>query len=222
MSEVDLLSPLKGADVVTMPRDEALEKFREYSGAVRRSQFAADKLLARAYRALSEGHGIINVPQAMKKAGVHEVTGLPKLAIMRADYEFAYFERSPGTGAFFSFSERFYLGRRVRKAQAARQQFFFDAEVFPDVPSLAFEYRWRAWRAPLPLIPPQFRPADAPSKYCLLWEVAPDGWTRVEKPRPPHDPMLLRPLGATGLYVVLAHWDLTPVERMVLGSILGQ
>lgn len=225
MSEVDLTSPLRTADVLTMPRAEALDKFKEYSAAVRRSQFAADRLLARTYRALADGHGVLNVPEAMRKAGVHaETTHLPKLAIMRADYEFAYFSRMGGGGGLFSFSERFYLSRRSRKGQAARQQFEFGREVFPEVEwdvRKTLVYYWSVWRAPLPIIPPRFRPADALSKYCLLWEVAPNGWTRTERPQPPSDPMLLRPLGQTGLYIVVAHWDLTPVERMILGGLLG-
>jgi hypothetical protein len=32
--------------------------------------------------------------------------------------------------------------------------------------------------------------------------------------------MLLKPLGHSDLYAVVAHWDLTEIERMVLGAML--
>jgi hypothetical protein len=48
-----------------------------------------------------------------------------------------------------------------------------------------------------------------------LWEV--NQWSPA---RPPDDPVLLSPLGGD-LYAVLAHWDLTEIEKMVLGAILG-
>jgi hypothetical protein len=60
----------------------------------------------------------------------------------------------------------------------------------------------------VPPIPPRFRPGQ-PDRYHILWEAE---WAKV----PPRDPALLRALG-DGLYVVLAVWDLTELERAVLG-----
>jgi len=63
--------------------------------------------------------------------------------------------------------------------------------------------------APLPIIPPQFLPNGDLSDYFLLWEV--ESWTQ----EPPVDPMLLRRL-TPNMFVVLAVWDLTPLEQAVL------
>jgi hypothetical protein len=47
-------------------------------------------------------------------------------------------------------------------------------------------------------------------------------WESLPKPqRPPGDPMLLKPLAQTGLYAVMAHWNLTDIEKMVLGAMYG-
>ena len=214
-------NPLATADVITMSKEEALEKFNEYKEAVKRSQTAADRALALAYGALARGEGVINANEAIKKAGVDNAFR-PRLAMMRADQDFVHFKRSftDATAGFYSFSERYYLSRRVKKAQNARLQFAVPPGTFPKHTSgFATQPRdyWWTLKAPLPIIPPQYRPADTLSKYVMLWEV--NEW---EAAAPPTDPMLLRPLGQTGFYVVVAHWDLTPLERMVMGGLLGQ
>jgi hypothetical protein len=63
----------------------------------------------------------------------------------------------------------------------------------------------------VPIVPPQLRPKHDLANYHTFWEV--EHWTLC----PPRDPMLLRHLGGW-LYAVLAVWDLTPVERAVLGA----
>lgn len=49
------------------------------------------------------------------------------------------------------------------------------------------------------------------NKYHILWEAE---WS----PIPPRDPMLLRRIGKADLWVVVAHWDLTEVERAALST----
>src|SRR5205085_1660042 len=62
----------------------------------------------------------------------------------------------------------------------------------------------------VPIVPPRLRPRFTLANYFVLWEV--EQWT----PIPPRDPMLLKHLGGW-LYAVLAVWDLTDLERVVLG-----
>jgi hypothetical protein len=63
----------------------------------------------------------------------------------------------------------------------------------------------------VPSVPPQFRPTGALSDYHILFEAE---WQRV----PPVDPMLLKQIGhaESPLFVVLAAWDLSPLEQAVL------
>jgi hypothetical protein len=137
---------------------------------------------------------------------------------MRADQDIVYFHRQ-GSEGFYSNTSRYYLRSVNKQAQAKRLQFHYPRGTFREVPAGEMWPRdyHNTLEAPVPPIPPAHRPAGDLGKYCILWEV--DKWVARE---PPADPMLLRPLGQTGLYVVLAHWDLTPVERMVLGGLLGQ
>jgi hypothetical protein len=64
----------------------------------------------------------------------------------------------------------------------------------------------------VPLIPPRFRPSPRRLRHChILWEV--EQWTMTA----PHDPALLRHV-CGDLWAVLAVWDLTELERLVLSQ----
>lgn len=216
------LGILKSADVVTMPKEEALEKFKQYEEAVKRSHSAADQLLAQTFKALSEGLGVININEAIGKAGWNNETSLPFLAVSRADESVVWFTRNrrDETGGRFGATQTM-VEAPTAAAEKSRRLFQYPIGTMEPWESIMGAGTrvprgfWGTHRAPVPGIPPQFRPADAKSKYLIMWEV--EKWEMVM----PVDPMLLRPL-AGGLAVVVAHWDLSPVERMVLGSLLGQ
>ena len=72
---------------------------------------------------------------------------------------------------------------------------------------------WRRARALVPPVPPRFRPDDL-EKYHTLWEP-------VWQPVPPKDPILLRQI-SDSMYVVVAQWDLSPIERAVLEGRFAQ
>jgi hypothetical protein len=71
--------------------------------------------------------------------------------------------------------------------------------------------RWDRRQAITPPIPPEERPKRGLPGYHILWEA-------VWKHLPPVDPMLLKRIGKTDFWIVLAAWELTDVERAVLGS----
>jgi len=216
------LGILNSADVFTMPKEEALEKFKEYEAALRRSHSEADKLMTQTFKALSEGLGVINIHKAIGKAGFNAETSLPFLAVSRADQPVVWFRRNSRdeTGGRFGATQRM-MEFPTAAAEKSRRLFQYPIgtmETWESVMGSGVRVPrgfWGLHRAPVPSIPPQFRPGDAKSKYLIMWEV--EKWEMVV----PVDPMLLRPL-AGGLAVVFAHWDLTEIERMVLGSLLGQ
>ena len=73
-------------------------------------------------------------------------------------------------------------------------------------------YRLSRVRAIVPNIPPALRPKRGLRLYTILWEAE---WSA--DPTAPTDPALLRRLGGD-LYILLATWDLTELERAVLGG----
>lgn len=66
-------------------------------------------------------------------------------------------------------------------------------------------------RTQVPIVPPPLRPRGALWRYHVLFEV--EGWEAI----PPRDPILLRRIRGD-LFAVVAVWDLTEVERMVLAT----
>jgi hypothetical protein len=82
---------------------------------------------------------------------------------------------------------------------------FLDGACEIKVPT-GFSSKW-GFRALVPPVPPRFRPENL-YDYHVLWEAE---WRKA----PPIDPILLKKV-SDNVYVVLAQWDLTPLEQAVL------
>lgn len=167
----------------------------------RRAETAArmreiDEATARAYRLLSLGHRIISLQAAFKAAGEDE-QHRPRLAVARADEPRIELHR--WTNGTVRMGPQWVRGRQ---ANSGRRQRSFQFAGYPRID------RGVNGLAVVPTIPPRLRP-DSLETYHILWE--PD-WQEL----PPVDPALLRSLGGD-LYAVVAVWDLTEVERLVLG-----
>lgn len=178
---------------IEMPRAEARQAFLEYRRAVRKRHSTEDEMIMRGYRALSQGHQVINLMDVMKAAGVDE-HGRPKLAIARADELHVWMNRSSRGFRF--------CGKQWCRARcdASRHKFIPYEE--------SGAWSMRSYKGIVPSIPPGMRPAASLTNYQILWEA---DWQAV-----PRDPALLKHCGGW-LYVVLAMWDLTPLEQAVLG-----
>jgi hypothetical protein len=149
------------------------------------------------YRRIARGQTVISVGDAIRAAGFDE-QARPRLAICRADHE----------RVRCTMCRTWAAGAQVTRAhfQAAgwsRSRWTIDIDSalplarYPDASAL------------LPRIPPQYRPAVQLHNYWILWEA---DWTDV-----PKDPYLLKRIGKDA-WVVLAAWELTDVEMMVMRS----
>jgi hypothetical protein len=212
---------------IEMPREEAEAAFQEYRtavratarekyGAARREYDAIDRAVMRGYKEIAKGHALIKLSEAILAGGTKEVTwtetgwredkhvrtmktGIwPKLAVCRADARQVHCAgvRTDGSVLFKADGGR-------NKADEIRFE-----ELFGEANRVS---HWRDHQAIVPTIPPPFRPQYKLSGYHLLWEAE---WTMAA----PVDPALLKHLGGD-LYAVLAVWDLTELERAVLGGI---
>jgi len=63
----------------------------------------------------------------------------------------------------------------------------------------------------VPLVPVHLRPKRGLANYHVLWEAE---WERIV----PRDPLLLRQIGRGDMWLVVAQWDLTEVERAALSA----
>ncbi len=194
-------------DLIKMPRGEARAEFLKYKRSVGERHTAEDEAVMKGYQALAEGSALLDLRSAIRTAG-QDNRGRPRVAITRADFKWCWFSWLQGSEARF-------LGT----VSDSRNE--WDGEVKPwkhntvIVPPTVLtrpegEDGRNRWRALVPYIPPALRPKAKLSNYHIMWEAE---W----QPVPPTDPFLLKHLGGT-LYVVLAQWDLTPLEKAVLAG----
>ncbi len=189
---------------ISMPAKTARQAYLEYRDAVRRSGHspsAADLALKKGYRALSLAKRILNLHEVMRTAGLDE-NKRPRLAIARADVAFVDFDtcwnRSLGdwVPVFLDRDSPNFRGTKV----------VLPANTFPNQIQTGIT-------AQVPIIPPSLRPKQALRYYHILWEA---DWKGA-----PRDPILLRRVHEH-LFAVLAQWDLTELERAVLGLTLTE
>lgn len=192
--------------MITMPMEVALVKVREYRAAIKADpNNKTYRTMQTAFRALARGQRIIDAAKAIESGGVND-KGLPKLAIARAHWLDCWFEAENlfdnPLQRRLVFSRDRWARRHVNATINSEHAAIFDA-------ALSVQRNKRA-KARVPIIPPALRPDGSLSNYSVLFEAE---WRDLE----PIDPFLLRHLGGT-LYVVLAAWDLTPIEASIFGA----
>jgi hypothetical protein len=195
---------------IQMTRHEAALLYRDY----RKHLFYSapiDHEIMRAYQLLAQGRLVVQALKSIGDAGLNEKKQ-PRLAICRADAATVSFSSSADGSAVMRDARVQPRHRNNSWSHAAviqsRSVFAFPRGTFKDAADIP---SWRGITATVPLIPLNLRPRRALQNYHLLWEAQ---WS----PLPPHDPLLLRRIGRSDLWLVLAQWDLTPVERAVLAT----
>lgn len=202
-----------GGDVTAY---KAREAFLAYRKLVREGRATGDdELLMRAYRVIAQGKRILDLRETLKQAGLDNDLR-PRLAIARADQPHVWFTNSSANR--WCYADREYVHR---PALSSGKAIVMPVGIYPQIDGRGWvdhptERRksYGRLRAAVPPIPAQFRPIDtALQGLHILWEA-------VWEPLPPRDPILLKRIGAY-LYAVLAQWDLTELERAVLGARLS-
>ncbi|HVG51613.1 MAG TPA: hypothetical protein VM867_08275 [Xanthobacteraceae bacterium] len=184
---------------VTIAAETARELYRAYQKH-RHYSTPIDREVMSAYQKLAQGRLVIKALESIATAGANEL-GLPKLAIARADATVCNL-RSYGDGSAVMFTGPRITARRANATRTIR--FDWPAGTFPG-------NGWRDATAIVPVPPLHLRPKRAMQNYHTLFEAE---WRKA----PPSDPFLLRRLGKGDLWVVLAMWDLTPVEKAALAA----
>jgi hypothetical protein len=188
---------------IEISEEEATAKLEEYEEALRRERNAEDEAIAMGYRAAKRGLQVIRLTQAVATGGYFEPSGLPRIAIARADATECYVHWN-GDALVYA-EEQWSRDRGALVGKHTLRVPMRDA-------ALPVNRNWRVGHAPVPLIPPRHRPRRYRLARChILWEV--EAWNQV----PARDPALLRHIRGD-LWAVLAVWDLTELERAVLGQ----
>lgn len=195
---------------IEMPVEQAKEKLKSLR---RKAHKDAEEFYAgctEAYEALEKGTPLISLTQAIREGGFDNQMR-PNLAVARADRKQVRFDWSSGRKiADFNSNLSIYGHQYPTLIQSIDM-----GRVHGWVHEDGWRKQIRAY-ARVPEVPADVRPKTGQLKeWFILWEV--DDWS--EEPflaDPPRDPYLLKQIGDTDLYAVLAEWDLTEVERAVM------
>ena len=181
--------------LIQMERTKAIEILDQYKQVAHKNRDAEYQALRQGYKALAKGLSLIDVGEAIKHAGLDHLKR-PRMAICRPDAQYVFWSTDSDLGGYFSMDRRI-NGRATRRFIKMPPGTFADRDA----------KRWDKWKAIVPSIPPPLRPPHALSNYHILWEAE---WQAV-----PRDPILLRRLSGL-LFVVLAQWDMSPLEQAIL------
>ncbi len=227
---------------IEVDREEARKRVEEFTAKRRRKLTEMDQALYRGYKALAEGLTLIDVNKAIQQGGHFEDNYGPKLAIVRSDIERVYLDhqfRYEGNDPahhnvrFLAWNWYEDVERRPEAVRhlwakdqtaspldlATQSGLMIDIEDAIASPIEARKGRQRWYKAKyetmVPAIPFHLRPNGDASRYFIMWEV--DKWSEVRPRSPPGDPLLLERI-AHPIYVVVAQWDLTELEKRILES----
>jgi hypothetical protein len=192
---------------IEMDRKAAAAAVRSYRAAVRVARpIPEDVQLLRGYRQLARGRRLISLAGVFAAAGFAELTWrvyngdrtgqAPKLAICDATAETCFYD-----GQHFMAERTMKIrsgalvGRDWVRCPIQRERYAPNLETI------------------VPLVPVQLRPAGGLGGYHVLWEV--ESWSVARPRRAPGDPALVKWIGGD-LWAVLAVWDLTELERLII------
>lgn len=183
---------------IVLDREKARELWRKYREHRHWSQ-PIDQEIMRTYDAIAKGRMVIKALESIRVAGVN-ADGMPKLAIAHATAKECWL-RVQSNGTCIMADNEPALWRTN-----SRQRFTFR-------PGELTGLNTRQWRstAIVPIVPLDLRPKRGLANYHVLWEAE---WSA----RVPVDPMLLRRIGQGDLWIVVAAWDLTEIERAALAA----
>lgn len=182
-------------DVIEMDKDEAAQRAYEYREI--KVPTDEDKRILAIFSALAAGKQVIDLHRAIRDAG-RDDDGHPRLAAAPVYRDWCYLYDGRGYASFRTTN----TGRPNSETITVKD--------FPDGSNDGSQ--WSVFRSQVPMVPPIHRKFGS-RRWTILWEV--EEWAKA--PRPPGDPILLKPLLGS-LYTVEAVWDLTEVERLVLGQ----
>lgn len=189
-----------------LDRKEALALYRDYKKHQHYSQ-PIDKEIQRTYQLISQGRVVIQALESIKTAGLN-AQNLPHLAIARADVKMCNFRGGFSTGGATMWDAKY--GTWPPRTMSFDRAFRFPNGTF-DIQKLTGR---DTHEAIVPMIPVHLRPKRALENYHILWEAE---WSK----KIPVDPMLLRRIGKADMWLVVAAWDLTPIERAAMAGRLN-
>lgn len=200
---------------IEMDAEEAQAKYKEYLEGAKKQKSKEYSAARRAYRALAKGFKVIDIYKAFEKTGLKN-DGTPKLAIVRADCKQVYFTKQAGGAGRFSR----HLPNNWRKHEVS-SNILLPVGTFGStwtvIDPQKTDAAWNNIKEPeittnVPFIPAHISVPGKMENYYILFEVA--QWKATASVK---DPYLLQRLN-DNTFIVLAEWDVSPVEAIIMRS----
>jgi hypothetical protein len=221
---------------IAVDREEARKRVEEFTARRRKKLTEMDHALYKGYKALAEGLLVIDVDKMIKAGEFFEDNFCPKLAIARADLKEIFYHHSTSyatqppcfQGEFIAWDEwdsHYQEYKKAHQEAGVAQQSLLDyaketglmielKEIREAERGQKAKWYKQRYKATVPEIPFHLRPNGDAANYFILWEV--EKWETIyAPPRAPADPILLEKI-AHPIYVVVAQWDLTELEKRLL------
>lgn len=186
-------------------KEEAKKLWKDYVEACKKNP--KDKFLQdmkNVYNQLRQGRKVVDMNTVFQRSGL-TFNSEPRLAIaLASEKKVTCIYQKDGTVKFLNTHAQSW-------DTSAHKQDVVIKGIFPEIP----KDKLRQFQSELtletivPKIPASIRPEGNLENYYVLWEV--DEW----KLAPPKDPYLLRRIN-NNIFVVVAGWDLSELERAVM------
>ena len=206
-------SPIQKVAKILVPAEQAKVEWKKYCQLLKTRKDKHLKIMKEAMFFAKQGKQFIDVYEVMKKAGLNK-NNEPRLAIARADIHQVYLEKQD-SGTF-----RFCMEKGWNKGGLSDDVL---------LPQKSFNVKWErllradgtpSWEikdkelvTKVPIIPVDLMPEGDLSSYYILWEVK--EWNKLPEPK---DPFLLKRI-SENLFVILGAWDITELERAIIGGL---
>src|SRR5579872_6984852 len=180
--------------IITVPKDEAAEKWKEYIALEKRNKSKELHEFRQIYYQLSQGKAVLDLFETMKKVGLNS-EGEPRIAVTTADAKDCTFRKIEETQGRFQNSDSYWR-------YSLPESITLPKGTFPRWPKTDRGSIIREMiKAPRPGIPPEVMAkldgAKLGHPYYILWEV--EHWQAI----PPKDPILLRRI-TNNIFVIVA------------------
>ena len=216
---------------IEKPIEEAKAEYEKYSKLLKSRHEKELELLKICNYHLKNGRKLIDIFQVLKHVGLDKNDD-PKLAIARADWQIVDFTKQRyATGIFHSqMAIAKISGSGIFRPSTSKEEIrlpmkFYESEWKNQYANDPEKLRWDEFipvrgtiEAPVPTIPASLRPDAELKNYYILFEV--ESWSEFldDSGNTGRDPLLLKRL-SNNLFVVLAAWDMTDLEKAVLDGI---
>lgn len=211
--KVERKSPIQKIAKILVPKEQAKEEWKTYCNLLKKRKDKHLKIMKEAMYHAKQGKKFIDVYEAINKAGLNS-KGEPRLAISRADLHEVFFEKKDtGSGSFLMGNE---WNRRDWNTDVHLPQKTFKVQwerLEKDDGTPSWGIKDKQLKAKVPIIPALLMPEGDLKNYYVLWEVK--TWEQLPETK---DPFLLKRI-SENLFVVLGAWDVTELERAIIGGL---